>query len=147
MEQANIPKTPATPERHDVYNTENFPNFICHHANWDIYTNARGWCAAIPTKDAAAIGCRASHFGDRAYVKITLPAEYAAWEQLQRQVSNVSLQFHVSYLTKAMASRTTVVEADSAYAARKVVSARSDCDSILECRVLPDETTQVGDAS
>lgn len=77
-----------------VYNTKNFPTFICHHGNWDIYTNSRGWCAAIPTTTAAGIGCKASQFGDRAYVKSTLPAEYAAWEALQRESPKAHLHAH-----------------------------------------------------
>ena len=87
--QANdrkLAETTVEPERHSVYNTENFPTFICNHGNWDIYTNSRGICAAIPTSEAAAIGCKASQFGDRAYVKITLPSEYARWEERQRNV-------------------------------------------------------------
>jgi hypothetical protein len=75
-------ETTVKPERDPMYNTDNFPTFICNHGNWDIYTNARGKCAAIPSEDGAAMGCKASQFGDRVYVKQTLPAEYAAWEKL-----------------------------------------------------------------
>lgn len=82
------------PERDGVYNTENFPTFICNHGNWDIYTNSRGYCAAIPTRDAAGIGCKASQFGDRAYVKTTLPAEYAAWEALRRAPASLDVNVH-----------------------------------------------------
>lgn len=57
---------------HPHYNTDNFPFFVCNHGNWDIYRNAKGYCAAIPTKKAARIGCRASHFGDLRYTQITL---------------------------------------------------------------------------
>lgn len=57
---------------HPDYNTTNFPIFICNHGNWDIYRNADGYCAAIPTQKAAANGCRASHFGDANYVRVTL---------------------------------------------------------------------------
>lgn len=56
----------------DYYTTINFPRFICHHGNWDIYANASGYCAAIPTAEAAANGCRATHFGDMNYVRATL---------------------------------------------------------------------------
>jgi hypothetical protein len=58
--------------RHDYYNTDNFPTFVCHHGNWDIYARADGYCAAIPTIAAAAKGCVATHFGDRDYVRVTL---------------------------------------------------------------------------
>jgi hypothetical protein len=89
-----MPEPTVKPERDGVYNTENFPTFICNHGNWDIYTNSRGRCAAIPTRDAAAIGCKATQFGDRAYVKNTLPAEYAAWEALQRKLPNSDVKVH-----------------------------------------------------
>jgi len=62
----------TTMPRHPDYNTDNFPFFICHHGNWDIYRNATGYCASIPTPRAAANGCKASHFGDAAYVRATL---------------------------------------------------------------------------
>jgi hypothetical protein len=57
---------------HDYYNRENFPVFVVNHGNWDICANAAGYCAAIPTDRAAAIGCKATHFGDMAYVRATL---------------------------------------------------------------------------
>ena len=57
---------------HPLWNRENYPTFVCHHGNWDIYRNAAGHCAAIPTEEAAAAGCRASYFGDLAYVRVTL---------------------------------------------------------------------------
>lgn len=53
---------------HHTYNTHNFPTFVCHHGNWDIYRDAKGYCAAIPVKQ----GCNATHFGDAAYVRATL---------------------------------------------------------------------------
>jgi hypothetical protein len=60
--------------RHDHYNTDDFPEFVVNHGNWDIYANASGYCAAIPTAAAAANGCKATHFGDMAYVRVTLSA-------------------------------------------------------------------------
>lgn len=57
---------------HPYYNTQNFPQFVGHHGNWDIYANANGHCAAIPTTAALADGCQASYFGDRNYVRATL---------------------------------------------------------------------------
>ena len=54
------------------YNTDNFPIFVANHGNWDIYANAKGHCASIPTPSASAIGCLPSHFGDADYVKVTL---------------------------------------------------------------------------
>lgn len=57
---------------HPYYNTQNFPTFVCHHGNWDIYCNATGYCAAIPTPQAEADGCIATHFGDMVYTRLTL---------------------------------------------------------------------------
>lgn len=59
------------------YNTDNFPILVAHHGNWDIYRNAKGYCAAIPipSKDHPG-GCRASHFGDMAYLKRVPNLEY-----------------------------------------------------------------------
>ncbi len=57
---------------HFHYNRDNYPIFVCHHGNWDIYRNAAGKCASIPTKEAEANGCKASHFGDLDYVRATL---------------------------------------------------------------------------
>ena len=56
----------------DHYSTDNFPIFVAHHGNWDIYADFDGRCASIPTPEAAATGCRSSHFGDAGYVKTTL---------------------------------------------------------------------------
>ena len=75
----------ANQEEHPVYNKRNYPTLLFNHGNWDIYTNARGHCAAIPSREGAGVGCKATHFGDMAYVKTTLPAEYAAWEARQRE--------------------------------------------------------------
>ena len=58
--------------RHDEYNTDNFPAFVAHHGNWDIYMNDRGYSAAIPTAEAAKNGCRATHFGDFNYTRAAL---------------------------------------------------------------------------
>ena len=56
----------------DHYSTDNFPIFVAHHGNWDIYADSDGRCASIPTPEAAATGCLSSHFGDAGYVKTTL---------------------------------------------------------------------------
>ncbi len=58
--------------RHPEYNIDNFPAFVAHHGNWDIYINHRGHSAAIPTPEAAANGCKASHFGDFHYTRMAL---------------------------------------------------------------------------
>lgn len=57
---------------HADYNRANFPRFIVNHGNWDICANAAGYCAAIPTPEAEARGCKATHFGDLGYVRATL---------------------------------------------------------------------------
>lgn len=57
---------------HATYNTANFPIFVCHHGNWDIYRNEGGYCVSIPTTKGAAAGCKASHFGDHGYLAATL---------------------------------------------------------------------------
>lgn len=59
--------------RHEFYNHENFPEFVTNDGNWDICMNPETQrCAAIPTAKAVEGGCKATHFGDRKYVKITL---------------------------------------------------------------------------
>jgi hypothetical protein len=58
--------------RHDHYNRDHFPIFVINHGNWDIMADERGYCAAIPTESAAGIGCKATHFGDMAYVRQTI---------------------------------------------------------------------------
>ncbi len=58
------------------YNTDLFPVLVAHHGNWDIYRNANGYCAAIPTEHGAAIGCRASHFGDMAHLRTVPDLDY-----------------------------------------------------------------------
>ena len=63
---------------HEYYNRAQFPRLIVNHGNWDICANAAGYCAAIPTAEAEAKGCKASHFGDLAYVRHTLHRELAA---------------------------------------------------------------------
>lgn len=57
---------------HTDYNTTNVPIFVCNHGNWNIYRNAKGYCAAIPTPAALANGCNATHFGDAKYVRATI---------------------------------------------------------------------------
>ena len=54
------------------YSVRLYPFFIVNHGNWDIYANKTGYCAAIPTEKARAIGCLASHFGTAEYVRKTL---------------------------------------------------------------------------
>lgn len=51
---------------HDYYNVSNFPRKVWSRpdANWDIYANAKGTCAAIATKP----GAKCSGFGDLAHV-------------------------------------------------------------------------------
>jgi hypothetical protein len=59
-------------EEHDTYNRTNYPVFVVNHGNWDIMDDGAGHCAAIPTDEARANGCKATHFGDRKYVRATL---------------------------------------------------------------------------
>lgn len=54
------------------YTVANFPHFVCNHGNWDIFASATGYCAAIPTAQAAANGCQPSHFGDANYTAARL---------------------------------------------------------------------------
>ena len=61
--------------RHPYYNTTNFPRFVTHNGNWDIYSNAAGYCASIPTVKMGLQGCKASHFGDLKYTQVTLGLE------------------------------------------------------------------------
>ena len=51
---------------HEHYNRTNYPRRVWQQreSNWDIYADARGQCAAIPTKP----GALASHYGDLAHV-------------------------------------------------------------------------------
>ena len=67
--------------RHHWYNRESFPHFVVNHGSWDICADASGYCAAIPTAEAEARGCKASHFGDMAYVRATLARELAEQER------------------------------------------------------------------
>lgn len=64
--------------QHQRYNRENFPRFIVNNGNWDICADASGYCAAIPTAEAEAKGCLASHFGNLAYVRVTLATRLKA---------------------------------------------------------------------
>lgn len=57
---------------HDYYNRDHFPRFIVNHGNWDICANESGYSAAIPTPQAEADGCKATHFGTLDYVRVTL---------------------------------------------------------------------------
>ena len=63
---------------HSYYTRENFPYFIAHSGNWDIYANASGYCASIPTSEAALNGCLATHFGDAEYIRVTLGLDVRA---------------------------------------------------------------------
>jgi hypothetical protein len=60
------------------YSKERFPFFVCNNGNWDIYSDAKGNCASIPTEEAKKNGCKASHFGDAGYVKATLGVDVKA---------------------------------------------------------------------
>jgi hypothetical protein len=53
------------------YTKENFPIFVAHHGNWDIYRDDKGNCAALPVVP----GCLSSHFGDMRYTRCVLAAE------------------------------------------------------------------------
>lgn len=64
--------------RHNYYNTDNFPVFVAANGPWNIYANATGKCAAIPTEQGNANGHLASHFGDLRHVKKTLGIDWAA---------------------------------------------------------------------
>lgn len=68
VERADKPEM----QEHFHYNRERFPRFVCQNGNWHIYADAAGYCASIPTQEAAADGCKASHFGNAAYVLATL---------------------------------------------------------------------------
>lgn len=92
--------------RSSDYSKGNYPYFVCHHGNWDIYSNDRGYCASIPTEAAAANGCRASHFGDAGYVKATLgvtvktPNEQAGgrvWYGVLKDCTHENLSFLASF--------------------------------------------------
>lgn len=61
--------------KHPTYNRTNYPHFVCHNGNWDIYANDLGFCAAIPTEKKSNDGCIATHFGDRHYASATLGNE------------------------------------------------------------------------
>lgn len=65
-------------QEHPHYNRERFPHFVCQNGNWHIYADAAGKCASIPTQEAAADGCLATHFGDAAYVRATLGVDVLA---------------------------------------------------------------------
>lgn len=58
-----------TEYRHEYYNRDNFPHFVGNNGNWDYYARDDGYCAAIPTPEAARGGCLASHMGDMNHVK------------------------------------------------------------------------------
>ena len=51
---------------HHYYNQANFPRLVWSRPerNWDIYADAKGKCAAIPTKP----GALTTHFGDLRHV-------------------------------------------------------------------------------
>lgn len=61
---------------HHFYNATNFPRLVWSRPdrNWDIYADARGNCAAIPTKP----GAQATHFGDLRHVARIKREEAAA---------------------------------------------------------------------
>jgi hypothetical protein len=75
---------------HPVYNRTHFPHFVCNNGNWDICASDSGYCAAIPTPRAARDGCKASHFGDAAYVRATLGVVVMVPQQVQQQQANAA---------------------------------------------------------
>jgi hypothetical protein len=109
-QEVKLPRVEFAPP-HPVYNTRNFPTLVCNHGNWDIYKNDWDRCAAIPTKEGAAIGCKATHFGDMAYVKGTLPVQYAAWEERQGKLPEVQIPRQVEDRVKSALNRLREQEA------------------------------------
>lgn len=75
--------------RHDYYNRDAFPHYVCNHGNWDIYANGRGYCASIPTDEAAADGCKATHFGDLGYVLVTLGYAPNIYPLLKKRIDEI----------------------------------------------------------
>jgi len=73
------------------YNTANFPIMVCRHGNWNIWRNAKGSCAAIPSEAGERAGCKPSQFGDMAYVRQVLSQEMMAFEDEQAIAYALSL--------------------------------------------------------
>ena len=63
--------------RHEYYNRDVFPYFIAHAGNWDYYARSDGYCAAIPTVEAARGGSLATHMGDLRHVARVLDVDPA----------------------------------------------------------------------
>lgn len=68
---------------HEYYNQANFPRLVWSRPerNWDIYADAKGNCAAIPTKP----GALATHFGDLRHVS-RIKREDAAARGFRRNI-------------------------------------------------------------
>jgi hypothetical protein len=64
---------------------------VCRHGNWNIWRNAQGSCAAIPSESGERAGCRPSQFGDMSYVRQVLAREVLAYQDEQAMVFAVSL--------------------------------------------------------
>lgn len=81
----------------NYYNRDLYPEFVVNHGNWDIYASPTGACAAIPSEAGVIAGCRASHFGDRAYVAKTLglPAPVATQKRIERLSTEPGVKFVV----------------------------------------------------
>lgn len=108
------PEIGAMTYRHDHYNRERFPLFVVNHGPWDIHANAAGYCAAIPTEEAAATGHLASHFGDLAYVRTSLgryltdQGRWAfAWPVAAPQLAKTAraVDYHVCWGCKSQADQ------------------------------------------
>lgn len=54
-----------------MFTIENYPAFVMHHGNWDIFKNANGVCVAIPNKQGKAVKAQSSFFGQYEWVKET----------------------------------------------------------------------------
>lgn len=67
---------------HAYYNRASFPRLVVNHGKWDICANDTGHCAAIPTPQAEADGCKATAFGSLAYVAVTLGVDVAPFHPL-----------------------------------------------------------------
>jgi len=52
-----------------MFTIENYPVFVMHHGNWDIFKNASEDCVAIPNKQGREVKAQASFFGRYAWVK------------------------------------------------------------------------------
>lgn len=81
----------STVNQRSDYSTENFPVMVCRHGHWNIWRNANGSCAAIPSEAGERAGCRASQFGDMTYVRQVLAREILDYQDEQAMAFAVSL--------------------------------------------------------